>query len=92
MCFTITRIIFETNASVRQYYLWVVKIVFTVLCQFRVVFKQNIVLFVYENARKFAETHILTQFKNGTYENMFSQHRICSNNVCIHKEMKMHKT
>ena len=72
-------------------YLWVVKIVFTVLRQFRVVLKQNIVLFVYENARKFAQTHILTQFKNGTYENMFSQHRICSNNVCVHKEIKMHK-
>ena len=62
-----------------------------VLPQFTVVLKQNIVLFVYENARKFAQTHILIQFKNGTYENMFSQHRICSNNVCIHKEMKMHK-
>ena len=54
-----------------------------VLRQFTVVLKQNIVLFVYENARKCAQTHILTQFKNGTYENMFSQHRICSNNVCI---------
>ena len=90
MCFTITIIIFGKNALVRQCYLWVVKIVFNVLRQFRVVLKQNIVLFVYENARKFAQTHILTQLKNVTYENMFSQHRICSNNVCIHKEMKMH--
>ena len=74
-----------------QCYLWVVEIVFTVLRQFRGVLKQNIVLFVYENARKFAQTHIQTQFTTGTNEDMFSQHRLCSNNVCIHKEMKMHQ-
>ena len=71
--------------------MWVVEIVFTVLRQFSVVLKHNIVLFVYENARKFAQIHIHTQFRKGTYEDMFCQHRLCSNNVYIHNEMKMRK-
>ena len=65
-------IFLKENASVGQCDLWVVDIVFTVLRQFRIVLKQNIVLFVYENARKFAQPHIHTQIRKGTYEDMFS--------------------
>ena len=64
---------------------------FTVLQQCRVVLKQNIVLFVYEHARKFAETHMYTQFRKRTYEDMFGHNRLYSYNVCIHEEMKIHK-
>ena len=64
------------------------EIVFAVLRQFRVVLKQNIVSFVYEKACKVAQTHIHTPFRKGRYEDVFSQHRLCSNNVCIDKERK----
>ena len=53
-------LLLKENASVEQCYLWVVEIVFTVLRQFSVVLKQNIVFFVYEKARKFAQMHIHT--------------------------------